>query len=123
MMIYSFSYRRRVLEVQARDGLTNQQVADHFNIGIATVARWRSRIEAKPYPQRKPYKIDMTTLAEDVRAFPDAYQSERAARFGCTPEAICHALKRLGVTYKKSPDASESERRRTARLSKENNSA
>ena len=124
-MLYSLSHRRRVLALQLRDGLTNQETADHFGIGIATVARSRSRIEPKPYPQRKPYKIDMAALAEDVRLHPDAYQSERAARFGVTVQAICHGLKGLGVTYKKAlthPKADAAARhafrRRLARLEK-----
>ncbi len=35
-----------------------------------------------------------------VRDHPDAYQHERAARFGVTPKAIWQALRKLGVTYK-----------------------
>ena len=47
----------------------------------------------------------MTALAEDVRLFPDAYQRERAARLGVSEKGIGHALRRMGVTYKKSPSS------------------
>jgi hypothetical protein len=53
-------------------------------------------------------------LAQDVKNNPDAYQYERAKRLGVSKQGINHALKRLGVTYKKSlrhPEASEEERR------------
>jgi hypothetical protein len=45
--------------------------------------------------------------------YPDAYQYERAARFGVCPKAIWYALGRLGVTYKKAlrhPKASDEAR-------------
>ncbi|MGG2142792.1 IS630 transposase-related protein [Symbiopectobacterium sp. RP] len=44
---------------------------------------------------------------------PDAYQKERAERFGVCQKAIWQALKKLGLTYKKTlphPKADESAR-------------
>ncbi|MEM8987342.1 MAG: IS630 transposase-related protein [Pseudomonadota bacterium] len=96
-MLYSVSFRSRVLAVEVREGLINQETADHFGIGIASVARWRFRIKPKAYLQRKPYKIDMAALADDVRQFPDAYKNQCAQRFGVMVQAICHGFKRLGV--------------------------
>ena len=46
----------------------------------------------------------MVALAEDLRQFPDAYYHERAARFGVFSNAIFHALRNLGVTYKSEKD-------------------
>jgi len=43
--------------------------------------------------------LDLEALARDVRAHPDAYQYERAQRFGVTQKAIWQALRRLRVTY------------------------
>ena len=43
----------------------------------------------------------MEALAEDVKTYPDAYQYERANRLGVSSSGIGHALKRLGVSYKK----------------------
>ena len=50
-------------------------------------------------------------------ATPDAYQYERAVRLGVSQRAIGNALKRLGISYKKNTQASESGRNRTAHFS------
>ncbi|MGG2140656.1 IS630 transposase-related protein [Symbiopectobacterium sp. RP] len=50
---------------------------------------------------------------KDVEPYPDAYQKERAERFGVCQKAIWQALKKLGLTYKKTlrhPKADESAR-------------
>ena len=47
-------------------------------------------------------KIDLEKLKEDVQKYPDAYQYERAKRFGVYQNAIFCALKKLNITYKKS---------------------
>ena len=49
----------------------------------------------------------MDALARDVEAYPDAYQYERAARLGVSIRCVGYALKRLGVTYKKSLTSSQ----------------
>ena len=88
-MLYSLSFRRRALRVQEQEKLTNQQTADRFGVGIATIARWRSRLEPKPYPKgRKGGKVDMSKLAQDVQKAPDCYHRERAKRFGVDPRTI-----------------------------------
>lgn len=123
-MLYSLSFRRRALRVQEQESLTNQQTADRFGVGIATIARWRQRIEPKPYPKgRKGGKLDMEQLREDVQAYPDDYQYERAARFGVFPRTIGRALKRLGVTYKKNTASSTGRRRQAACFSGGNQGA
>lgn len=113
-MLYSLSFRRRALRVQEQEKLTNQQTADRFGVGIATIARWRSRLEPKPYPKgRKGGKVDMSKLAQDVQKAPDCYHRERAKRFGVDPRTIGRAMRRLGVTYKKSPQTSEGGHKQT----------
>ena len=115
-MTYPISFRRHVLAVKEREGLTFSQTAERFAVGIASVVRWSGKLEPKTYRREKGLKIDLEELAQDVRERPDAYQYERAARFGVTPKAIWQALRKLGVTYKKSDAASEGGRRRTAVL-------
>ncbi|MGG2142787.1 IS630 transposase-related protein [Symbiopectobacterium sp. RP] len=51
---------------------------------------------------------------------PDAYQKERAERFGVCQKAIWQALKKLGLTYKKNSMSSESRRKRPASISTKN---
>jgi len=50
----------------------------------------------------------MAELALDVEQEPDAFQHERAERFGCSQRGICAALKRLKISRKKNFSASES---------------
>ena len=57
----------------------------------------------------------MEALAHDVEQQPDAFQQERADRFGCIQRGIGEALKRLKITRKKKtfshPKADEEARR------------
>lgn len=87
-MTYPLSFRRHVLAVKEREDLTFSEAAERFSVGIASLVRWSGKIETKPYQRRKGLKIDLEELAQDVRDHPDAYQYERAARFGVTPKAI-----------------------------------
>ncbi len=96
--------------------LTFAETAERFSVGIASVTRWAKTPEPKSTREGRPRKIDLEKLAQDVRDDPDAYQYERAARFGVTPKAIWQALRKLGVTYKKIAGPSEGGRRRTACL-------
>ncbi len=119
-MTYSIDFRRHVLSVRKRDGLTLAQAASRFSVGIASLTRWIKTPEPKATRDNRPRKIDLDALAKDVEDDPGAYQYERAARFSVTPKAIWQALRKLGVTYKKSPSPSEGGRRKTYRLSEEN---
>jgi len=119
-MSHPVSFRRHVLRVKEREGLSFGETADRFSVGIASVKRWSKRLEPKPYVRKKPRKLDPAALAQDVIDHPDAYQYERAARFGVSPKAIWQALRKLGVTYKKNPASPEGGRRCSAHLPAEN---
>lgn len=119
-MNYPLKFRIHVLSIKEREGLSFDQAANRFSIGIATLKRWSKRIAPKPYERKKVRKIDLDILRDDVRAYPDDYQYERAKRFGVCPKAIWQALRKLGVTYKKSPSPSKGMRRQTAILPGEN---
>ncbi len=93
-MTYPISVRRHVLAVKARGGLIFSETAERFSVGIASLVRWSSKIKIKPYERQKGLKIDLEALAQDVCDHPDAYQYERAARFGVTPKAITACLPR-----------------------------
>ncbi len=75
------------------------------------------RVEPKKTRNKPATKIDMKALEEDVKTYPDAYQYERAARLGVSQRAIGNALKRLGISYKKNAQASESGQNCTAYVS------
>lgn len=115
-MSYNIEFRRHVLSIREKEGLTFDETAERFSVGIASLKRWSKRLVPKRYERRNVRKIDLGALARDVRDHPDDYQYERAARFGVCPKAIWQALRKLGVTYKKSADAPEGGRHRTACL-------
>jgi len=111
-MTYSLDFRRKVLSVREREGLTIAEAATRFGVGIASVTRWLKRVE----PQRTRYKpatkIDRIALARDVREHPDAYQAERARRLGVSEKGIGHALRRMNISCKKNSAAPKGGRRR-----------
>ena len=115
-MTYSVDFRQKVLKVREAEGLSMAQVAKRFHIGLATVMRWTK----KPAPQttrNKPAtKINMEGLKQDIETYPDAYTYERAQRLGVSKTGVWHAMKRLGITYKKKPQAPSFRPRRTAVL-------
>ena len=108
-MTYPLKYRERVLEAK-EEGLSYAETAEQYRVSISTIQRW----EKEPKPQEKrnkpATKIDMQALENDVKKYPDAYQKERAKRFGVSPAGIGHALKRLKITRKKNAAASASRR-------------
>ena len=113
-MTYPLKFREKVLEVRAREGLTIAQVAARFDVGVASVVRWLKSPVLKARRNKKATRIDMAALERDGREHPDAFQYERAARFDVSRRGIAQALRRLGVTYKKTlahPKANEDERR------------
>lgn len=116
-MTYSLDYRRKVLAVREREDLTIFEVASRFCVGIASVVRWLNNIESQKTRNKPATKIDMQALTQDVARYPDAYQYERARRFGVSEKGIGHALRRMGVTYKKNSKSSKGRRRRAAYIS------
>jgi transposase len=106
--MYSLDFRRRVLAIKASEGLSFREISCRFKVGIATVVRWSNRIEPMLTRNKSPTKIDSDALKKDVEQYPDAYQYERAKRFGVSQKGISVALKRLGVTYKKNPQSPKS---------------
>ena len=114
-MTYGLDFRRKVLSVRQKEDLTIGEVASRFNVGIASVVRWLKEVHPKASGSRD-RKIDLSALSADVRDNPDAYQHERAARFGVATSSMNVALKKLGVRYKKNAGAPSSKRRKTAYL-------
>jgi len=112
-MTYSRDFREKVLLIKENESLSFAKIAKRFDIGIASVVRWVNNIESKKTRNKPATKIDMEALKKDVETYPDAYQYERAKRLNVTPMGIAHALRRLGVTYKKNPQSSPSQSRKT----------
>jgi transposase len=112
-MTYSRDFREKVLLIKEKESLSFAKIAKRFDVGIASVVRWVKDIESKKTRNKPATKIDMEALKKDVEAYPDAYQYERAKRLNVSRAGVGHALKRLGVSYKKNPQSSSSEFRKT----------
>jgi transposase len=112
-MTYSIDFRKKVLVVKEKEGLSFAKVAKRFDVGVSSVVRWTKAPEPKRSRNKPATKIDMEALKLDVKLYPDAYQYERGERLGVSSQGIWHALKRLGVTYKKNSNPSESGSRKT----------
>ena len=68
-MTYCIDFRRRVLSIRKKEGLTLEQTSQRFGVGRASLCRWLKR----PEPDRsKPRnrKIDPAALARDIRQDP-----------------------------------------------------
>ena len=115
-MTYSLEFRKKVLSVKAKRGLTFEETSERFDISIRTLFRWQQRLEPCTTRNKAATKVDMVALLEDVRKHPDKYQWERAQTLGVSTTAICMALKRLGVSYKKNTKTSQGRPRKTYSL-------
>ena len=120
IMTYSKDFRERLLKIKAKEKLSISKTAKRFGIGTTTLVNWLKGKIPKNKRSKPATKIDMEALVKDIKECPDAYIYERARRLGCSTNGVWYALKRLGVTYKKSPEASKSERRRQANLLSKN---
>jgi transposase len=115
-MTYSLDFRRHVLKVKEDEKLTYEETAIRFKIGKASLVRWHKKLEPCRTRNKQPTKINMDALREDIEKYPDAYQHERAQRFGVSAAGIYWALKRLKVTYKKNSKSPQSGSRKTSCL-------
>jgi transposase len=121
---YAQDLRDRVLAAYDR-GMKTKQIADLFQVSPAWARRIKQRRretgETAPRPMggATVVKIDAGRLAELVRQRPDATLKELRVMLGvdCVESAICMALKRLGLSFKKRRSARQS---KTARMSHNN---
>lgn len=105
---YSQDLRDRILRAYQR-GMTTQQIAQTFSVSKAWVRRvkqvWRETGRTTPLPRGGAtiIKIDLARLAMLVEQQPDATLRELRDRLdvACSESAICLALQRLDLTFKK----------------------
>jgi transposase len=86
-----------------KEKLTLEEAAKRFDVGSASISRWKLNSEPTNTRNRPAQKIDMDKLKKDVELNPDSFVYERAARFAMSESGIRYALKRLGISRKKSP--------------------
>ena len=107
-MSYDKKFRRHVLKVRETEKLSLAKAAKRFGIGKQTIYNWTKRLEEKSKRTKPWITLDEKALRGDIETYPDAYQYERAQRLGVSRGGVYHALKRLGVTYKKNSEAPQS---------------
>ena len=112
-MTYSRDFRSKVLAVREQENLSMAKIAKRFGIALTSVMRWSNNIESIKKRNKPATKIDIEALKRDVEQHPDAYQYERAERLRVSVGCVFHALKRLGVTYKKNTSAPQGNPRKT----------
>jgi len=105
-MTYPLHIRKKILAELAHS--TYRAVAAKYGVSTTALQNWQKQPEPKVDKNYPPRKIDNQALEEDVAKYPDEYQWQRAARFGCDQSAIFRALKRLKITIKKNSRAPES---------------
>jgi len=118
---YSDDLRDRILSAYDR-GMKTAQIADLFEVSPAWARRLKQtrRETGRTRPLRpggkRPPKIDRSRLAQLVEAQPDATLKELRERLGvrCALSSLCTALKKLGLSFKKSRSTPRS---RTAPMS------
>ena len=100
-MTYSIDLRRQALLIKEPDHRSFEATTERCGVSKMRVFNWSKRIEARGTRQKLATKIDMEALTREVEQDPDAYQYERAERFGVSRRTIGYALKRLGSRRKK----------------------
>jgi transposase len=104
-MSYSKDMRERVLAL-VEAGMKQEEVRKVFGLGVNTITNWKKlRAEtgslSKRELKRSWRKIDPEKLLADVKARPDDFDDERAARFGVSRQGIQSARKKHKITLKK----------------------
>jgi transposase len=116
-MTYSLDFRKKVFDVKTKKALTFEETSQHFDVPIRTLFRWQRQLEPQTHRNKPATKINSDELTAHVDKNPDAYLWERAKHFNVTPQAIFFALRRLGISYKKNAQTSQSQRASAHRLS------
>jgi transposase len=101
-MTYSVDLRERVVAF-VKNGGSKSEAARHFKISRWCVYEWLSREKLEAFKQGcpGPWKLSPEVLMAHVKAFPDAYQKERAAALGVSEYVIWYGLRRLKISRKK----------------------
>ena len=118
-MTYSIDFRRKVLAVKKKEGLTFEETSKRFCVGKNSIFLWSKKIEPIQKRTTKPRRLDLPALKKDIEEYPAAYQYERAQRLGVSPHCIFWNLKHLNVTFKKNSLSSESRQRKTCLILRE----
>jgi len=99
----STDLRQRVI-VFVRGGGSKAEAARRFQVGRASVHRWVGASDGLSYQRPGPRgsrRLNWEVLRQQVAQHPDRTQQEWARQFGVSRHCIWHALRQMGLTYKK----------------------
>jgi transposase len=104
-MSYDKKFRERVLS-HVDVGESQEKVRAMFRLGKNTITQWKKLREETGELENRELKrefrkIDPEKLRADVKEYPDAFDEERAVRFGCSRTGIQSARKKHKITRKK----------------------
>ena len=116
MRAYSEDLRQRVVQACDEGVLSRQEIADHFAVSTAWIRRLLQRrretgsFSARPGgrgPKPKLTEAQLQRLAKLVEERPDATLAElkKRSRLSCCLSTIHNALKKMGLSFKKSRSA------------------
>lgn len=102
-MSYSKDYKACAVNYK-RNHHTLEETKAIFKMSQSTYYRWEKEYDAG-FPEKPKRtcekKINKQALKQAVEARPDSELWELAEPYGCTPQAVFYALKRMGITLKK----------------------
>jgi transposase len=104
---YGADLRIRVIN-KVKDGKeSHQQIADNFEVGVATLRRWiklykdtGSVAHAVPTITR-PRQVNYDKAKKFIEKNPEKTLKEIGDKFGVTDKAVWYIVKQLNITYKK----------------------
>lgn len=102
---YSKDLRTRVIKRLGKRNVTHDQLAETFDIGVATIRRWiklnhdTGSLEPRKALVTRPRKVDYKKAKKFIEKNPDKTLKEIGAAIG-TKDAL-YVIKQLGITYKK----------------------
>ncbi|MFC6205506.1 MULTISPECIES: IS630 transposase-related protein [Psychrobacter] len=99
-MTYSLDFRKQVLR-SINEGMSVKQAAVFYQISTSTIHSWTKALESKNRRNKPPTKILDMVLLDDIAAFPNDFQYQRAQRLSCSNSGVYYALKRLDSQQKK----------------------
>ena len=104
---YSNDLRIRVIN-RVKDGKeSHQEIADNFEIGVATLRRWvrlnkdTGSVKCRVARITRPRKVDYKKAKKFIEKNPDKTLKEIGDQFGVKDTAILYITKKLNITYKK----------------------
>ena len=77
-MTYSVHFRKKVISIKEREGLSLDSISKRFHLSKNTEFLWTKNLFPKSKRENPATKIDMEELKSDIKRYSDAYQYERA---------------------------------------------